>query len=183
MRHNNKVNSLGRKPAHRKALMKNMANALITHKRINTTLAKAKELRKYVEPLITKSKQDTQHSRRVVFSYLQDKTSVTELFRTISPKVSNRNGGYTRILKTGFRQGDSAEMCMMELVDFNELYTTNTGAKSAKKTTRRGRSKKKAEDTSAKAEVSTAQPNQAKSEANPSTQAPEASADQSKAAE
>jgi len=144
MRHNNKVNSLGRKAAHRKALLKNLANALIEHKRINTTLAKAKELRKFVEPLITKSKDDTTHARRVVFGYLQNKEAVSELFREISPKVANRNGGYTRIIKTGFRQGDAAEMCMMELVDFNEIYTANESKETAKKTTRRSRAKKPA---------------------------------------
>ncbi len=149
MRHNNKVNSLGRKKGHRRALLMNLANALIEHKRINTTLAKAKELRKYVEPLITKSKQDTTHSRRTVFGYLQNKEAVAELFRTVSPKVAERNGGYTRIIKTGFRQGDAAEMCMIELVDFNEIYTANEkagAASKAKKTTRRSRSKKTSAD-------------------------------------
>jgi len=142
MRHNRKKNALGRKANHRKALLRNLANALIEHKRINTTLAKAKELRKFVEPLITKSKDDTTHSRRTVFSSLQNKYAVSELFREVSPKVANRAGGYTRIIKTGFRQGDAAEMCMMELVDFNEIYTANDGKATAKKTTRRSRGKK-----------------------------------------
>ena len=138
MRHGNKVNSLGRKKGHRDALLKNLANALITHKRINTTVAKAKALRVYVEPLITKAKTNSTHNRRVVFSYLQDKESVHELFSTVADKVGNRPGGYTRIIKTGFRRGDAADMAMIELVDFNEVYTgkkEDTG----KKRTRRGR--------------------------------------------
>jgi len=140
MRHNKKVNHLGRKSGHRKAMLSNMAASLILHKRIETTLAKAKALRVYVEPLITKSKDDTTHSRRVVFSYLQNKEAVTELFRTVAPKVANRPGGYTRVLKIGFRQGDAAEMAMMELVDFNESALGTK--KAAKKTTRRSRAKK-----------------------------------------
>lgn len=120
MRHNKVINHLGRTSSHRKAMMANMATSLILHKRITTTLAKAKALRSYVEPLITKSKDDSTHSRRVVFSYLQDKTAVSELFREISPKIAERPGGYTRILKTGSRLGDSAEMCIIELVDYNE---------------------------------------------------------------
>jgi len=140
MRHNKKVNHLGRKSGHRKAMLSNMAASLILHKRIETTLAKAKALRVYVEPLITKSKDDTTHSRRVVFSYLQNKEAVTELFRTVAPKVANRPGGYTRVLKIGFRQGDAAEMAMMELVDFNENALGTK--KAAKKTTRRSRAKK-----------------------------------------
>ena len=135
MRHGNKVNNLSRKTAHRKAMLSNMACSLIKHKRINTTLAKAKALRVYVEPLLTKSKTDSTHSRRIVFSYLNDKESVAELFRDIAPKIANRPGGYTRIIKTGYRLGDNAEMCMMELVDYNELYTTEP----TKKTTRRSR--------------------------------------------
>ena len=123
MRHNKKINHLGRQAAHRKALLANLANSLIRHKRINTTVAKAKALRMYVEPLITKSKLDTTHSRRVVFSYLKDKQAVAELFREIAPKIADRPGGYCRILKTGFRLGDAAEMCFIELVDFNETYT------------------------------------------------------------
>jgi large subunit ribosomal protein L17 len=152
MRHGKKINHLGRTSEHRKALLSNMANSLILHKRINTTLAKAKALRTYIEPLITKSKNDTTHNRRTVFSYLKDKESVTELFRTISEKVADRPGGYTRIIKTGFRLGDNAEMCMIELVDFNEIYGNDKSEKKAKNT-RRGRAKKKttakAEDTSA----------------------------------
>jgi len=135
MRHGDKVNNLGRKSSHRKAMISNMACSLIRHKRINTTVAKAKALRVFVEPLLTKSKKDSTHSRRVVFSYLQDKEVVTELFRDIAPKIAERNGGYTRILKTGYRLGDNAEMCMIELVDYNELYSND----SPKKTTRRSR--------------------------------------------
>jgi large subunit ribosomal protein L17 len=135
MRHGDKVNNLGRKSSHRKAMISNMACSLIRHKRINTTVAKAKALRVFVEPLLTKSKKDSTHSRRVVFSYLQDKEVVTELFRDVAPKIAERNGGYTRILKTGYRLGDNAEMCMIELVDYNELYSND----STKKTTRRSR--------------------------------------------
>lgn len=119
-----------------------MACSLIKHKRISTTLAKAKELRKFIEPLVTKSKSDTTHSRRTVFSYLKDKYAVTELFREVSAKVADRPGGYTRILKTGFRQGDNAEMCIIEFVDFNETYTQNEGKKKAAPKTRRSRGKK-----------------------------------------
>jgi large subunit ribosomal protein L17 len=140
MRHGNKVNNLGRKSAHRKAMLSNMASSLIQHKRINTTVAKAKALRGYVEPLLTKAKTDSTHSRRTVFSYLQNKEVVSELFRDIAPKVADRPGGYTRIIRLGFRLGDNADMAMIELVDFNELY--NGGKKEVKKTTRRGRSKK-----------------------------------------
>lgn len=145
MRHGKKVNHLGRKAGHRNALLSNLACSLILHKRINTTLAKAKALRKYVEPLITKSKNDTTHSRRTVFSYLGNKEVVTELFRDVAPKIASRPGGYTRIIKLGNRLGDNAEMAMIELVDFNEIY----GGKAEKKvkTTRRSRSKKKAETT------------------------------------
>lgn len=136
MRNQNKINQLGRTAAHRNAMMSNMASSLIEHKRISTTVAKAKALRGYVEPLITKSKADTTHSRRMVFRKLQNKHAVSELFREVAPKVADRAGGYTRIIKTGFRQGDSAEMCIIELVDFNELYTTDKKAASAKKTRR-----------------------------------------------
>ncbi len=135
MRHGNKVNNLGRKSAHRKAMLSNMASSLILHKRISTTVAKAKALRGYVEPLLTKSKTDTTHSRRIVFSYLQNKEIVTELFRDVAPKIADRTGGYTRIIRTGYRLGDNAEMCIIELVDFNEIYTNEK----AKKTTRRSR--------------------------------------------
>ncbi|MCE3295234.1 MAG: ribosomal protein [Crocinitomicaceae bacterium] len=136
MRHGKKVNHLGRKSAHRKAMLSNMACSLIEHKRISTTVAKAKALRVYVEPLITKSKTDSTHSRRTVFSYLKSKEVVAELFRDVAPKVAGRPGGYTRIIRTGYRLGDNAEMCMIELVDFNELMLNNN---EAKKTTRRSR--------------------------------------------
>lgn len=138
MRHNKKINHLGRQAGHRKALMSNMASSLILHKRIETTVAKAKALRKFVEPLITKSKEDTTHSRRVVFSYLKDKYAVTELFREVAPRVADRPGGYTRILHTGFRLGDGSEMCIIELVDFNETYKAGA-APEAKARTRRSR--------------------------------------------
>lgn len=154
MRHGDKINNLGRTDSHRKALLSNLACALIENKRIFTTLAKAKALRMYVEPLITKSKEDTTHSRRTAFSYLKNKTAVSTLFKDVAVKVAERNGGYTRIIKTGFRQGDAAEMAMIELVDFNELYTSGktTEAKKAK-TTRRSRSTtKKAKATDAAAE-------------------------------
>ena len=144
MRHNKAINHLGRKSGHRKALLANMATSLILHKRIDTTVAKAKALKMYVEPLITKCKEDTTHSRRVVFSYLKNKEAVTELFRTVAPKIADRPGGYTRVLKTGFRQGDGADMALIELVDFNEAALASTTKKAAKKTTRRS-SKKAAE--------------------------------------
>ena len=138
MRHNKKFNHLGRQSAHRKAMLANMASSLIAHKRIRTTVAKAKALKIYVEPLVTKSKEDTTHSRRVVFSYLQDKNAVTELFRIVAPKVGDRPGGYTRILKTGFRLGDAADMCIIELVDFNDTYSAE-GTAATKSRTRRSR--------------------------------------------
>lgn len=141
MRHGKKVNHLGRTSAHRKAMLSNMASSLILHKRINTTLAKAKALRSYVEPLITRSKDDSTHSRRMVFSYLQSKEAVAALFRDVAQKVATRPGGYTRILKTGTRLGDNAEMCMMELVDFNENLLAVKEAPKVK-TTRRSRSAK-----------------------------------------
>ena len=144
MRHNKAINHLGCKSGHRKALLANMATSLILHKRIQTTVAKAKALKMYVEPLITKSKEDTTHSRRVVFSYLKNKEAVTELFRTVAPKIADRPGGYTRVLKTGFRQGDGADMALIELVDFNEAALASAPKKAAKKTTRRS-SKKAAE--------------------------------------
>jgi len=144
MRHGKKFNHLGRTSSHRKAMLANMACSLIAHKRINTTLAKAKALRQYVEPLITKSKTDNTHNRRVVFSYLKDKEAITELFRDVATKVADRPGGYLRIIKLGNRQGDNASMAMVELVDYNELYNPN--AKKKKKTTRR-RSKAKKETT------------------------------------
>jgi large subunit ribosomal protein L17 len=135
MRHGNKINHLSRKTGHRKAMLQNMACSLIEHKRITTTIAKAKTLRVFIEPLLTKSKSDSTHSRRIVFSYLQSKDAVTELFREVAPKIATRDGGYTRIIRTGYRLGDNAEMCMIELVDFNDLYSNNTN----KKTTRRSR--------------------------------------------
>lgn len=147
MRHGKKINHLGRTAPHRKAMLSNMATSLILHKRINTTVAKAKALRVYIEPLLTKSKDDTTHNRRIVFSYLQDKFAVTELFRTIAPKIAERNGGYTRIIKTGFRQGDAADMAMIELVDFNELY--NPKAEEKKATRRSRRSTSAAKETAA----------------------------------
>jgi large subunit ribosomal protein L17 len=145
MRHNKAINHLGRKSGHRKALLANMACSLLLHKRIETTVAKAKALRTYVEPLITKSKDDSTHSRRIVFSYLKQKEAVTELFRTIAPKIAERPGGYTRILKTGFRVGDAADMAIIELVDFNEAALASAPKKEAKKAnTRRSRAKKAA---------------------------------------
>lgn len=145
MRHNKKINHLGRQAGHRKSMLANMATSLIIHKRIETTVAKAKALKKYVEPLVTKAKEDTTHQRRVVFSYLKDKHAVTEMFRVVAPKVGDRPGGYTRILHTGFRLGDAAEMCIIELVDFNETYVAGA-TPAAKARTRRGRSgAKKAE--------------------------------------
>ena len=143
MRHNKAINHLGRKSGHRKALLANMANSLILHKRITTTLAKAKALKTYLEPLITKSKDDSTHSRRIVFSYLKDKTAVAELFRTVAPKIADRPGGYLRVLHVGFRQGDGSEMALIEFVDFNEAaIASEASKKEAKKTTRRSRAKK-----------------------------------------
>lgn len=141
MRHGDKVNNLGRKKAHRDALLKSLANSLILHKRINTTLAKAKALRVYLEPLVTKGKSNTTHSRRVVFGYLQDKESIKELFGPIAAKVGDRPGGYLRIIKTGFRSGDGAETAMIEFVDFNELMLAQADKTPGKKRTRRGKAK------------------------------------------
>jgi len=149
MRHRNKINHLGRTSSHRKALLSNMASSLILHKKINTTIAKAKALRMYVEPLITKSKDDTTHSRRIVFSFLKNKYAVAELFREISKKVAERPGGYTRILKTGARLGDNSEMCLMELVDYNLTYVGD-GAVKTKKVTRRSRKSTKKDTTTSK---------------------------------
>ena len=172
MRHGKKINHLGRTHSHRAALLSNMAASLILHKRINTTLAKAKALRKYVEPIITRSKDDSTHSRRTVFSYLQNKEAVTELFREVGPKVADRPGGYTRIIKLENRPGDNADMCMMELVDFNLIYGGDgkSGTTPAKKTTRRS-SKKKSED---ETDVEGAEPKAAKK---PSTRKPKAESD------
>ena len=160
MRHNKNFNHLGRQAGHRKAMLSNMASSLVLHKRIETTVAKAKAVQKFIEPLVTKSKEDTTHSRRVVFSYLKQKEAVTELFRTIAPKIAERPGGYTRILKTGFRLGDAADMCIIEFVDFNEAYTFGKlpSTEEAKPKTRRSRAKKTdaAEDATVVAEKKTA---------------------------
>lgn len=145
MRHNRVINHLGRTSSHRKSMLSNMATSLIIHKRITTTTAKAKALRMFVEPIITKSKEDSTHSRRMVFSYLKDKTAVAELFREVSPKIAERKGGYTRILKIGNRIGDNADMCIMELVDYNEAMLGGEAAKT--KTTRRRRTSKKKDET------------------------------------
>ena len=157
MRHNKAINHLGRKSGHRKAMLANMATSLIMHKRIKTTVAKAKALKSYVEPLITKSKEDTTHSRRTVFSYLKNKEAIKELFGVIAPKIADRPGGYTRVLHTGFRLGDGADMALIELVDFNEAALASA-KKEAKKSTRRSRAKKaepKAEAAPAEAPVET----------------------------
>jgi len=138
MRHSKKFNHLGRKTAHRHSMLSNMACSLIEHKRITTTVAKAKELRKFVEPLVTRSKEDTTHSRRMAFSHLGNKVAVTELFREVGPKVGTRNGGYTRIIRTGARLGDNAEMCLIELVDFNEIYGNEVKKKRSRRSRRGG---------------------------------------------
>ena len=157
MRHGKKVNHLSRKSEHRAALLMNLACSLIEHKRINTTLAKAKALRVYVEPLLTKSKTDSTHSRRTVFSYLKNKEAVTELFREVAPKIADRPGGYVRIIRTGYRPGDNAETAMIELVDFNTLYTKGTAAAATdtapKKRTRRSSAKKEGEEADGAAET------------------------------
>ncbi|MGB4448070.1 MAG: 50S ribosomal protein L17 [Cloacibacterium sp.] len=144
MRHGKKFNHLGRTASHRSALLSNMACSLIEHKRINTTVAKAKALRVYVEPILTKAKEDTTHNRRIAFSYLQSKEAVAELFRTVAPKIATRNGGYTRIIKTGFRPGDAADTALIELVDFNELYNPNVEEKKATRRSRRSTKKEAA---------------------------------------
>ena len=144
MRHGKKINHLGRKTAHRSAMLANMACSLIEHKRINTTVAKAKALKQFVEPLVTKSKVDTTHNRRIVFSKLRDKNAISELFREVAPKVGDRPGGYTRIIKLGNRLGDNADMALIELVDYNEIYNVNKPEK--KKSTRRA-GRKKSTDT------------------------------------
>lgn len=159
MRHGNKINHLGRKYGHRSALLKNLTSALFKHKRIETTVAKAKELRGYVEPLITKAKNNTTHSRRIVFSYLQDKQATQELFDVIAAKVGDRPGGYTRIVRLGFRPGDAAEMAMIELVDFNETYQPKKAKEAEpKKKTRRAGAKKKAEEAAPAAAAESAEP-------------------------
>jgi large subunit ribosomal protein L17 len=181
MRHRKKVNHLGRQAAHRKALMSNLASSLILHKRINTTLAKAKALRIYVEPLITKSKEDSTHSRRVVFSYLQDKNAVSELFREVAQKVADRPGGYTRILKTGFRKGDGAEMCFIELVDYNTNMLKGAEDTQQKKTRRGRRGGKKetaaAETKAPKAEKETKEEQTAAAPEAPQAEEPKAEAE------
>ncbi len=175
MRHGKKFNHLGRTASHRKAMLSNMAASLIQHKRINTTLAKAKELKKYVEPLVTRSKSDSTHNRRMVFSYLQSKEAVTELFREVSVKVGDHQGGYTRIIKTGHRLGDNAEMAMIELVDFNEIYSN--AKKEVKKSTRRGRSKASDEEVSKApvAAIAAVAPEAPEALEDPAPEAPEAS--------
>lgn len=180
MRHNKNFNHLGRQAGHRKAMLSNMASSLILHKRIETTLAKAKAVRMFVEPLVTKSKEDTTHSRRVVFSYLKQKEAVTELFRTIAPKIAERPGGYTRILKTGFRLGDAAEMCIIEFVDFNEAYTLGItpAAAEAKPKTRRSRkpAAKKTTDAVEEATVVEGEPKKASAKKAAAPKAPKATA-------
>ncbi|MDI9550101.1 MAG: 50S ribosomal protein L17 [Bacteroidales bacterium] len=161
MRHNKAINHLGRKSGHRKAMLANMASSLIQHKRITTTLAKAKALKMYMEPLITKSKEDTTHSRRIVFSYLKNKEAIKELFGTIAPKISDRPGGYLRVLHSGFRKGDAADMALVEFVDFNEAALEAASKKEEKKATRRSRAKKAA---AAKEEAPEAQETKAEEE-------------------
>lgn len=170
MRHNKKFNHLGRKTAHRRSMLSNMACSLIEHKRITTTVAKAKALKQFVEPLLTRSKEDTTHSRRVVFSTLGNKYAVTELFREVGPKVSARNGGYTRIIRTGNRLGDNAEMCMIELVDFNDIYGTDQKKKRSRRSRRGGATSApqaeapQAVEAEAAAEAPTEESNEEKSE-------------------
>lgn len=163
MRHKKAINHLGRKDGHRKAMLANMASSLILCKRITTTVAKAKALKTYVEPLITKSKEDTTHSRRTVFSYLKSKEAVKELFSTVAPKIADRPGGYTRVLHTGFRQGDGADMALIELVDFNEAALASA-KKEEKKSTRRSRAKKAEAPAAPAAEVAEAPAEEAKAE-------------------
>ncbi|MEI6407926.1 MAG: 50S ribosomal protein L17 [Bacteroidota bacterium] len=151
MRHGDKINNLGRTASHRRALLANMAISLIEHKRITTTLAKAKALRRYMEPLVTKSKENTTHSRRVVFSYLQNKEAIIELFGTIATKIGDRPGGYLRVIKLGFRRGDGADTAMIEFVDFNDVYNPNAGKVKTTKRTRRGGAKKAADGSSVEA--------------------------------
>lgn len=178
MRHGKKINHLGRQTAHRSAMLSNMANSLIEHKRISTTVAKAKALKRFVEPLITKSKDDTTHNRRVVFSYLKNKEAITELFRDVAVKVADRPGGYTRIIRTGNRLGDNAEMCIIELVDYNELYNNDKPEK--KKRTRRAGKKVDAPEVAptakVEAEAPTAEAEVPAAEAAPVEEAPQAEA-------
>lgn len=181
MRHANKTKYLGRKAQHRRAMLANMASSLIEHKRINTTVAKAKALKRYVEPLITKSKEDNTHNRRVVFSYLRDKNATAELFREVVDKVGDRPGGYTRIIRTGNRLGDNAEMCLIELVDFNELYTGSKKEKSKSRRRRRGGSKK-ATGTAAQENTAQAQTADAPQEKEPAPKETDAPKDEEKKA-
>ena len=176
MRHNKNFNHLGRKTAHRKAMLSNMACSLIEHKRINTTVAKAKALRQFFEPLVTRSKDDTTHSRRVAFRALGNKFAVTELFRSVGPKVSTRDGGYTRIIRTGNRLGDNAEMCMMELVDFNEIYGTEEKKKRSRRSRRGGAAKVAAPTTEAAAPVAEAAVEEVAAAEAPAAEAPAAEA-------
>lgn len=162
MRHGKKINHLGRKTAHRSAMLANMASSLIEHKRINTTVAKAKALKQFVEPLVTKSKEDTTHNRRIVFSKLRDKNAVSELFRDVAPKVGDRPGGYTRIIKLGNRLGDNADMALIELVDYNEIYNVNKPEK--KKSTRRAGRKKSSDAAQPAPEASENKPEENKEE-------------------
>lgn len=178
MRHGKKFNHLGRKAPHRKAMLSNMACSLIEHKRIETTAAKARELRKFIEPLITKSKNDTTHSRRIVFSYLKNKHAVTELFRDVAVKVGDRPGGYTRIIKLGTRLGDNAQMAMIELVDYNEMYT---GKEEVKKTTRRSR--RGGKSTTASAEATEAPAAKVETSAEPKKEAKAPKADKTEKAD
>jgi large subunit ribosomal protein L17 len=174
MRHLRTINHLGRKSADRKAMMANMASSLILHKRITTTTARARALRSYVEPIITKSKEDTTHSRRVVFSYLANKSAVSELFREVAPRITNRPGGYTRILKMGNRLGDSAEMCIIELVDFNENMLAGEAAKAKAARRRRGTRRKTAETAVTAAAAETAAETEAEAAAEAVEDVPEA---------
>jgi len=184
MRHNKAINHLGRQSGHRKAMLSNMACSLILNKRIETTVAKAKALRTYVEPLITKAKDDSTHSRRVVFSYLKQKEAVTELFRVVAPKIADRPGGYTRILKTGFRQGDGADMALIELVDFNEAALASTVKKETKKSsTRRAGKKASAKAPAAEAPAAEAPAAEAPAAEAPAAEAPAAEAPAAPAAE
>ncbi|HUH35253.1 MAG TPA: 50S ribosomal protein L17 [Moheibacter sp.] len=180
MRHGKKFNHLGRTASHRNAMLSNMAASLITHKRINTTTAKAKALQVYVEPLITKSKTDDTNNRRVVFKYLQNKEAVAELFREVAPKVADRPGGYTRIIKTGFRKGDGADTAMIELVDFNELYTAAKPEKKTRRSRRAGTTAKKSEETTAEVEVKTEEVVEATEVETPEVETPEVDAAEDK---
>lgn len=180
MRHNNANNNLGRKSAHRKAMLSNMASSLILHKRIKTTTAKAKALRIFIEPILTKSKEDSTHSRRLAFTYLQDKNAVSALFRDVSPKISDRPGGYTRILKIGNRAGDAAEMCYIELVDFNEAMLGAAQAAETKTARRSRRGSKKKGETEAAPKVAAEKTAKPKKSTAPKAAAP---ADEPKAPE